>query len=130
MKLNPDCIRDILLSVEEATEVNVLYEYNRKNRSDTRLGSYGHNEIRYHIRQCAMAGLITGYQEWNGGEYIKIHDLDSAGHAFLANTRSASLWSRIKSHCIQSGVESIPAILQAAAKLAASQLWDHITSGG
>ncbi len=130
MRLNPDCIRDILLSVEEVVQVDVLYTYDRDERAGTRLGQYDHDEIRYHIRQCAMSGLITGYEEWNCGNYIKIHDLDPAGHTFLANIRSQTLWTKLKSHCVQAGIDSLPAIVQSAAKLAGAQLWEHITSGG
>lgn len=130
MRLNPDCIRDILLSVEEATDVDVLFEYNRDDRGGSRLGNYDHDVIRYHIRQCRQAGLITDYQEWNGGDYIKIYDLDTAGHEFLANTRSQKLWKSLMASCAQAGVDSLSAILQGAAKLATTALLNHITSGG
>lgn len=129
MRLNPDCIRDILLSVEESTEVNVLFEYNRDERGGTRLGRYDHDVIRYHIRQCEMAGLITGYREFDAGAYIKIHDLQPEGHAFLADIRPESRWNKLKAHFVSAGVESIPAIVQAAARLAAANLWEAITSG-
>ena len=114
MRLNPDCIRDILLSVEEVTAVNVLFEYNWDERGGTRLGRYDHDEIRYHIRQCEMAELITGYQEWNGGEYIKIHDLNPAGHEFLANIRSDSVWNKTKKVAAEIGAGSLRAIAQIA----------------
>lgn len=129
MRLNPDCIRDILLSVEEATEINVLFEYNRDDRGGTRLGAYDHDAIRYHIRQCEMAGLITRYREFDAGSYIKIPDLTPAGHEFLANTRSPSLWESLRESCAQAGVDSLSAMLQGAAKLAASALLSRITSG-
>lgn len=129
MRLNPDCIRDILLSVEESTEVNVLFVYDRDSRGGTRLGNYDHDVIRYHIRQCMWADLITGYNEWDCGSYIKIHDLAPAGHEFLANTRSPKLWESLKNSCAQAGVDSLSALLQGAAKLATSALLSRITSG-
>lgn len=129
MRLNPDCIRDILLSVEESTEVNALFEYDRDSRGGTRLGKYDHDVIRYHIRQCKWSDLITGYTELDCASSIKIHDLTPAGHEFLANTRSSKLWKSLKESCAQSGVDSLSAILQGAAKLAASTLLSYITSG-
>lgn len=114
MRLNPDCIRDILLSVEETTRIDVMYIYELNERAGTRLGMYDNEEIRYHVRQCDMAGLITGYQEWNGGEYIKIHDLKPAGHEFLANIRSDSVWNKTKKIAAEIGVGSLQAIVQIA----------------
>ena len=130
MRLNPDCIRDILLSVEESTEVNVLFVYDRDSRGGTRLGDYAHDVIRYHIRQCKWADLITDYNEWDCGGYIKIHDLTPRGHEFLANTRSSNLWETLKESSAQAGVDSLSALIQGAAKFAASALLSRITSGG
>lgn len=114
MKLNPDCIRDILLSVEEVTAVDVLFEYNRDERGGTRLGRYDHDEIRYHIRQCERSGLITGYLEFEAGAYIKIHDLEPAGHEFLANIRPDSHWESVKRMAETIGTYSLKALLQIA----------------
>ena len=114
MRLNPDCIRDILLSVEESTEIDVLFEYNRDGRGGTRLGAYDHDVIRYHIRQCEMAGLITGYREFDAGSYIKIPDLTPAGHEFLANIRNDFVWTRTKRLASKIGTGSLQSMVQIA----------------
>lgn len=57
MKLNPDCIRDILLVVEKQTDFNNLASFT--NREDfEQLPMYSPNEIMYHIRQCDHSGLF------------------------------------------------------------------------
>lgn len=118
MRLNPDCIRDILLSVEEATEVNILFEYDRDDRGGTRLGKYDHDVIRYHIRQCKWADLIVGYTEWECASYIKIHDLTPAGHAFLSNIRSDTIWKKAREMLGSLNISDLTIIVQLAQKAA------------
>ena len=58
MKLNPDCIRDILISAESVVTFNDHFYYDRENPL-TSLQDYSHEEIIYHIRQAHDAGLIS-----------------------------------------------------------------------
>lgn len=96
MKLNPDCVRDILLSVEETTDVYTPFVYERNSPSPVRLIPYPHNVIHYHIRQCEFSGLLMGYSEFSAGCRILVSDLSPAGHEFLANIRNDSVWEKIK----------------------------------
>lgn len=58
MKLNPDCIRDILIAGEEVITFNNWYYYEKDNQSALSQ-KYSHDEIIYHIRQARDSGLIT-----------------------------------------------------------------------
>lgn len=92
MKLNPDCIRDILLTVEE----NTGYETNMRYPEDyPLLSSYSQEEIFYHIKQCELSDLLTKVHWFIGGECMII-DLSPQGHKFLADIRSDSTWNKTK----------------------------------
>ena len=58
MRLNPDCIRDILLTVEENTgyRESMLYE---SNQEFARLKKYSEDVVRYHMKQCDLNGYFT-----------------------------------------------------------------------
>lgn len=87
MKLNPDCIRAILLTVEDACsmERTIILPQDRGDY----LKPYFDEEILYHVRQCNLSGLLYKATAVSGAgktNYI-IMDLSPAGHAFLANVR-------------------------------------------
>ncbi len=50
MKLNPDCIRGILLTVEEKWDYDAAWDYVRNEFESEYLAEYSHEEIIYHIR--------------------------------------------------------------------------------
>ena len=51
MKLNPDCMRDILIDIEDTTTINTAWKYDSHNPSK-RLLNYNQFEIAYHARYC------------------------------------------------------------------------------
>ncbi len=93
MKLNPTCVRDILLFVEsEATfNNNVIYTYDN---IPEQLCKYSHEEIIYHFLQCHKSGLIEVGNYADNGEYFRIADLEPKGHEFLTNIRSDTVWKQ------------------------------------
>ena len=92
MRLNPDCIRDILLIVEKyATYSNdVEQEIVFQELEDT----YNHEEILYHIRQCEASGLFLKVQYFFGG--FSIVGLSPEGHQFVNDIRQDTNWNRTK----------------------------------
>lgn len=85
MRLNPDCVRDILLYIEE-NEDSVFHA------EDPFLG-YDFKTFSYHAKQCNVAGLLQGYNEYIDGS-IYIEDLSPLGHQFLAKTRDNTKWQK------------------------------------
>ena len=59
MKLNPDCIRDILLEVEEKTDLSHFVEFTEAEPITGRLARYSSSEIVYHIKQCDLNGYFA-----------------------------------------------------------------------
>ena len=93
MKLNPDCVRDILMRIEEITDATTGFEY--PDDCDDLLKKYSDNELRYHICQCDMSGFFTSCKEDMTGT-IEIIDLHPKGHELIAKIRDNNNWGKVK----------------------------------
>lgn len=118
MKLNPDCIRDILLTVEENTSYGKPMGYNTDSEYE-RLKPYSHEEAMYHIQQCEFSGLVTEVSYFLGGGCM-IHDLSPKGHEFLANIRLDTNWNKTKEVAKSVGSYSLDALTTIASKVITS----------
>ena len=115
MRLNPDCIRDILLTVEDNTTFGNFLSFG--NATDyAQLSSYSTDEVLYHIKQCELSGLLTKVSWYIGGSCL-IHDLSPYGHEFLANIRSNTNWNKTKEITKKVGTTSLNAIIQIASNV-------------
>lgn len=117
MKLNPDCIRDILLTVEElSTGFNVIYFGKGHLVKFIRLKDYSEDEVLYHLHQCDLSGFFTKAARTIGGSY-SIDDLSPKGHEFLANIRKDTVWSDVKGVAKKVGTTSLSALSQIASSV-------------
>lgn len=92
MKLNPDCIRDILFVVENnATYSNDVSEETMFKELGLK---YPREEILYHVRQCEHSGLFLKVVHYFGG--FSIQDLSPYGHQFINDIRQDNNWNRTK----------------------------------
>ena len=112
MKLNPDCVRALLIAVESVCDIETCYFSNLHNQIIQ--GNYSDNEINYHARQCHLSGLIYDYTTTIDGNFY-ITDLSPAGHEFLANIRQDTIWKNIKSISAKVGSESLRSLTQISA---------------
>ena len=104
MRLNPDCIRDLLLEVEENVDIGKGYRYNFESlTSNNRLAKYTKNEVLYHANQCEMSGLLVDVRITNDFNCY-ITDLSPNGHAFLADVRAETLWNKVKDKAKDLGI--------------------------
>ncbi len=110
MRLNPDCVRDLLLTVEDTTTISKSMDYYIDQNNFPRLISYSHEEILYHIRQCKMDELITNAHFYDAGDLVIIPDLSPKGHEFLANIRSDNAWNKTKTIAEKTGSYSLNAL--------------------
>jgi hypothetical protein len=113
MKLNPDCIRDILLTVEENTGYQQFMSYPGKGVYPF-LSKYSEDEVYYHIYQCKDSGFFRDLKTFLGGSLL-ITDLSPFGHEFLANIRQDTNWQKVKDTAKKVGSTSLSAIAQIAA---------------
>lgn len=117
MKLNPDCIRDILLTVEENTDFRRMWDFDSSCIEHKPLNRYTFDEVIYHISQCNKAGLVDGCQIYMGGTAGCIRDLSPYGHQFLADIRSDTVWSGVKNVAGKVGSTSLNALVQIASSV-------------
>lgn len=116
MKLNPDCIRDILLECEEKCTalhgVKFCWDdgFTRGGRT------YSGEETLYHLRQCELTGyFIKTSKDLNRNFFVL--DLSPMGHEFLANIRSQENWEETKKVASSIGSASLSALSSIASGL-------------
>lgn len=93
MKLNHDCVRDLLLYVEENLGYNDELEVNRMHLKD-----YSLEELLYTSEKLAEAGYIDYYPIEIDNEYsiILINSISYKGHQFLDTVRDNEVWTKTK----------------------------------
>ena len=113
MKLNPDCIRDILLYIEEKTDLRHMVSIMPNSIPDS-LSAYDPNEVMYHIKQCELSGLFGEKVSWYVSGGCMVRYLSPAGHQFLSDIRSDNAWNKTKQIAGNIGVNSIDTLKQIA----------------
>ncbi|TWT16426.1 DUF2513 domain-containing protein [Streptococcus sp. sy010] len=108
MKLNPDCVRQILLDVEKRAIYGNFVEYTNPQNFQV-FPNHSPNEVLYHIRQCHENGFFLGNTKFVAEGCI-IKDLSPAGHEFLANIRKDTNWNKTKDIAYSVGSTSLNAI--------------------
>ena len=137
MRLDMDCVRDILLCVEENTNTyhycafyDIGYHGNksRENAGEYRyaedvedyqvklLDKYGNDILMYHINYCEKDDLIVTEPSHSIAE-IKVFDLTAKGHNFIANIRKQDIWDGVKDIAAKIGSDSPNAIAQIASSI-------------
>lgn len=110
MRLNPDCIRDILITVE-SMDYNTAYTLTKL---CAQLPSYSDEELNYHCLQLIDAGFLNAKAINVMGQISpqiwRIFDLTYSGHQFLADIRSDTTWNRTKDIAKTVGSESLHAL--------------------
>lgn len=117
MRLNPDCIRDILFYVEENTGYSEmipfctnLERFNIKLKND-----YPADVILYHLELCEEYGYLTIYSHTMGA--INVKRLSVSGHEFLENIRKDTNWNKTKEVAQNAGSASIEILSNVASNL-------------
>ncbi len=95
MKLNPDCIRDILLEVEEVTSLDCRFSCRADVPETGRLAVYPFETLAYHIKQCDLNGYFAEMDTYDIQNF-EISYLSPKGHAFLSDIRSDTVWKHTK----------------------------------
>jgi hypothetical protein len=120
MMLNPDCVRDVLLTIEDIVDFDTEFEYNAGD-SYERLNKYTDKEIRYHINQCDRSGYLIDVSHYSDLQ-ITVGDLQPKDHEFLANIRNDTIWKRTKSKANEVGSLSLTTLATIAANVISSIL--------
>ncbi len=112
MKLNPECIRDILFLTEETTSLSTGLRI-EPNSLPKPLEKYSSDEVIYHVKQCELSGLFSKVDWFLSGSCI-IYYLSPSGHQFISDIRSDNAWSKTKEIAKSIGANSIDTIKQIA----------------
>lgn len=112
MKLNLDCIRDILLKCEEQCSLNESLCWSELTLSDFETLTYSKQDIAYTIILLEEAGYIKAFINYYDDAigYLCITRLTYSGHEFLDSIRPDSIWKKIKHHISTIGNVSLPVI--------------------
>lgn len=116
MRLNPDCMRDVLLVAEENLPLNGSLPM-----SDLLplLPGYSEDEITYTCLKLNEANLLNIFKTpYPGGTFVNdIREITYNGHQFLENIRNQSTWETVKQKLSLLGSSSVPVIMSVASQV-------------
>lgn len=125
MKLNFDCMRDVLL---EAEKLPLSQSLSFSTLLDALDKKYSRDDIIYSCIKLDEAGYISARIRSYDNNYIvfSIEDITIAGHELLNTIRSDSVWNKTKEKAKVIGVESIHAFVDIAKTVAAALIQSAI----
>lgn len=124
MKLNPDCMRDIMLQIEALPFGKTLGFANLCKQ----LSQYTEDELTYTCIKLKEAELITAII-LEADYFTRIYclnDLTYDGHQFLADIRSQNIWNKTKDVASKVGSMSASAIMQIASGIVSSVIKNEL----
>lgn len=131
MTLNLDCLRDIMLYVEDnqvytpqntcgdADAVLVAIVLPSLRSTDERLFKYGEYDVQYCCKQAIDSGLLDGYPYLTSKYWID--DITPKGHEFIAALRNDSVWDKVKDKSKELGKMSLPVLIKTGADILAAR---------
>ena len=126
MKLNYDCVRSVLLTVEKSKTIDEELNLNPLTVETIfeQLPKYEDKEILYTIEKLKEAGYINAALQFAAGHFIDgaVSSITYSGHEYLDNIREPEVWRKVKAMLKNAGAITLPLISQAAQMLIGSQL--------
>lgn len=103
MKLNQECVRDLLLAIEEQLRLDSIDIENLMDQSDNYLRvndqyKYELDELIYTAQKLKEAGFINGSSSINYDQFTDfiVESITWDGHKFLDTVRDNKVWSDTK----------------------------------
>ena len=129
MKLNYDCARSVLLTVEKSKTIDEELNINPLTVETIfeQLPKYEDSEILYTIEKLKEAGYINAALQFAAGHFIDgaVSSITYSGHEYLDNIREPEVWRKVKAMLKNAGAITLPLISQAAQMLIGSQLTEN-----
>ena len=125
MKLNPECVRDTLIYLEDNLVMceyfsikgisfkTIINELSQDNK-------YSEEDVAYTLTQLMSAGYITGYKNYNWKDRKlsgHVDDISWSGHNFINTVRPETIWNATKKSAKKMGVASIHGIMSLASTI-------------
>lgn len=123
MRLNPDCLRSIILLIESKSKLGKYYE-SSKLFVDL-YSEYGSEVVDYHANYLDEANLIKIEARLISGNYI-VDDLTPKGHEFANNVRDDGVWKETKSNAEKIGSFAINILSQVASNIIQAKLKEYL----
>lgn len=125
MRLNPDCIRDILIACEDQCDGTsyAFFKWNQDFCCDAK--TYSYKEVYYHLRQCDMNGYFYKTAEDMECNF-RVYDLTPKAHEFLADIRSDTVWNKTKAAAKELGISSLHGLSSIAAQIITAIITKHL----
>lgn len=96
MRLNPDCIRDLILWIEENVnnrpKVITLTDF----QDSITFKKYDYETLLYHFRYISADNYTTNMKFMDDGGMMVISSLTPKGHEFAESIHNESNWAKIK----------------------------------
>ena len=124
MKLNQDCVRDLLLFLEENLGLGSFINISSDFHEDA-LSNYSANDLIYTAQKLLEADYIDAkIMHFMGTNIpsVRISSITYQGHQFLDNIRDNSIWKSTKDKASKVASVSLPIIQQIASSLVKSAL--------
>lgn len=138
MKLNPDCIRDVLLYLEE----NLTYKNNSISMEHKEIpiaivvsnvsenNKHSSEDVQYSIEKLFEINYIKIKNiSYDKNKYIvsgNIYDITYEGHNFLNNIRPKNIWEATKSGASKLGLMSVHALSTISMKIVEKVVTDPV----
>lgn len=117
LKLNYDCVRDVLLTIENIAELddNLLFKPICFYDITSNLSQYEEKEIYYTILKLSEAEYIK--TEWadkkqENFSFFFVFDITFKGHEYLNSIRSPKVWNSIKNGAAALSMSLIPQLAE------------------
>lgn len=120
MKLNTDCVRDVLLELESFP----IGQYTLKSFCKT-VSKHGEETTYYTLTKLAEGKYINAEyaQTMDGRIHLAVvYDLTFAGHEFLSTVRAPGIWEMLKDAASDGGTACIHLIGEIAADILKEQI--------
>lgn len=121
MKLNHDCVRDLLLEIEEVHIVDETIFFEGFSKFQT-VQTYGFQETYYAVQKLREEDLIIFHKRKDAQRTFlefRLDGLTYKGHSYLDNIRSTSSWQSVKSTLKKLGSDvGLPVVVELASSLA------------
>lgn len=115
LKLNQDCLRDLMLELEDKLFINT-HIYTDEFRTLEIFNKYSDEDVYYSLKQLIKMGLINGATKNQAATvqpyYIDVYDIEPKGHEFLNNVRDDNVWKETKKRISKFASVSIPVLQQ------------------
>ena len=126
MKLNPDCIRDILFAIEGLSTSTSILTSDQLLETQF-LSKYTMNEVTYHLNQLYLSNyiIVPDKHKWIDGTFL-VKDLSPAGHEFISDIRKDTNWNKVKTISKEVGTETLTSIKSIAESVISSTIKSYL----